>query len=87
MNRKRRARISATKSEIQKLTEALKVLESEVEEIGQEEQDCLDSIPENLQNSDRYFESEDICDNLDTAVDNLSEVIELLEETETLLEI
>ena len=38
-----------------------------------EEQDCLDNMPENLQESDRYQKMESAIENLESAVDSIDE--------------
>ena len=46
-----------------------------VNQICDQEQECLENFPENLQGTDRY-------DDMEIAVDNLTEAIEKLEEAE-----
>lgn len=74
MNAKRRKEIKNVLDKInilqQDLHSILDTLESaynKVENIRNEEQDCLDNIPENLQSSERYEVCEAAVDNLDTA--------------------
>lgn len=54
MNAKRRKRIMAVANKIDELIE-------ELMEIREEEQGCLDNMPENLQSSDRYQQMEEAC--------------------------
>lgn len=72
MNKSRRKQIESV---IGKLEE----IKSEIDMIREEEQDCLWNMPENLQNSDRYQMSEEAVSNMEGAMDDLDEVIELLE--------
>ena len=44
-----------------------------IENALNEEEDCLDNMPENLQDSDR-------CSNMEDAIDNMENSIELIEE-------
>ena len=44
-----------------------------------EEEEYRDNIPENLQNSDRYYRAEENIDNLQTAYSTLDDVIGSLE--------
>lgn len=46
-----------------------------------EEQDCLDNMPENLQESDRYDKMECAVDKLSDATDRIDEAISLVEES------
>jgi hypothetical protein len=73
MNKDRRKRIDEA---IKKLEDAQTILE----ECRDEEQDYLDNIPENLQGSERYETAEAAVDALDSACENLEEVISSAEE-------
>lgn len=73
MNTSRRKQI---KSEIETIKKSIDALEL----IMSEEQDCLDSYPENLQNSERYEESCDLCDNFEDALTNLIDSVDEMEE-------
>ena len=70
MNKERRKRI----------TDAIKRIESLVQDILDDEIDAYDNIPENLQESDRAIESEEAQENLEAAIDALEEAISCLEE-------
>jgi hypothetical protein len=72
MNTLRRKRIKTEIDSIKKCIE-------ELETIMSEEQDCLDSYPENLQESERY---ENACDACDDFEDNLSSLIDIINEME-----
>lgn len=41
-----------------------------------EEQNCLDNMPENLQDSEKYQKMETAVDNLESAVDSIAEAKE-----------
>ena len=45
-----------------------------------EEQDYLDSMPENLQNSIRAMNSEDFISNMEDALENIEDAITVLKE-------
>lgn len=45
-----------------------------------EEQECLDNLPENLQNSERYENMENAIDSLEDAIDKIDEAKENIEE-------
>lgn len=69
MNKRRRAR----------LTDAVKHLDAAAEiisNVADEEQDSMDNMPENLQGSERYEASEEAVDNLNDALDGISDVKE-----------
>lgn len=80
MNKKRRSEIATN-------LRSLVMIKNNFESILFDEQNSYDNIPENLQNSDRAFESEEAIDCLDnavdyieTAIDNLSDAIDSIEE-------
>lgn len=70
MNKKRRDILY--KSAIPLLEQAKSILERVVSD----EEDALDNIPENLQESERYEKIEDAVDNLNEAVENIGDAIE-----------
>ena len=71
MNNVRRKRII-------NLSDKLSELKEELEIIAEEEQEYIDNIPENLQNSERYERADEALSNLNDASDALDEVIESL---------
>lgn len=73
MNKERRGQIQKA---INLMTDAKDILE----DVKSEEEDALSNIPENLQTSDRYYESEAAVDALGEAVDGLDSAITQLEE-------
>lgn len=66
MNEKRRERLRLAVGLVEKATTLIEISLDE-------EQNCLDNIPENLQNSERY-------EHIETAVEKLSDAIDCLEE-------
>lgn len=73
MNKERR-------KEIQVVINRIEELKSDLETIVEDEQAYLDSIPENLMNSERYERAEDAVGNLESAMDSLNDAEEALEE-------
>ncbi len=69
MNAKRRKRLH-------NVVDVLSGASGELEDIIDEEQDCLDNTPENLQESDTYSDREELLDNLRYALDGLQLVID-----------
>lgn len=61
------------------LAEQFEALKENLEAIMEEEEEYRDSIPENLQGSERYEKSDEACDNLSNAVDAVDEILEYLE--------
>lgn len=62
-----------------KLREAVKFLDkasSIVDDVCMAEQDCMDNMPENLQNSERFEQMEEGVDCLSDALDQISEARE-----------
>lgn len=47
----------------------------------EEEQDCLDNIPENLQESDRYEQMESVISNLESAIESIESAKDSVEES------
>lgn len=70
----------ARRKNIQDVVDQLETLKSTLEEIQGEEEDCRDSIPENLQGSERYEKADEACDTLGEAVSSLEDVITSLGE-------
>ena len=63
---------------IQRIINGITALKEDLEVLLDEEQEYLDNIPENLQESDRALAAEDAIDNLSSAQDSLEEVVEYL---------
>lgn len=85
MNKERRRKIDKAIENVNSLQNILEELQQQIEEIRDEEQDYLDNIPENLQNSERYETAENALDNLEEAVNwfdniDIDELSSLLEE-------
>lgn len=73
MNAERRSRVAKAK---QLLEDAKNILE----EALNEEDEYRDNIPENLQSSERYEQSEICSDAMDNAISEIDSAIESLEE-------
>lgn len=69
MNKNRRLKLTLARSYLEKAV-------SIVEAAKDEEQDCIDNLPENLQNSERCTIMEDAVDELEEAIDNIESAIE-----------
>lgn len=65
---------------IENVLNQLRDLQTSVEELSNEERECLDNIPENLQGSTNYEESERAADSLDSAYDSIEEACGNLED-------
>ncbi|WP_086348502.1 hypothetical protein [Candidatus Enterococcus clewellii] len=72
MNLRRKREIEKIQNEMQELLERL-------EEIQEEEEEYRDNMPENLQESFRYEESEEASGNLDDAYSEIESAIETLQ--------
>lgn len=72
MNKQRRIRLREAGSY---LARAIQL----VSRVKDEEQDALDNIPENLQNSERYTNMEDAIDKLEEAIDNMEQAAESID--------
>lgn len=71
MNNLRRKRIG-------KLVDILFNVKESFESIAEDEEEYIDNIPENLQNSSRYEEAEEALYNLNEVVSSLDEVLATL---------
>ena len=72
MNRERRNRISD-------IMERLDAIQTELEEIRDEEQEAFDNMPESIQGSERGENMETGIDTMSECIDNLLTVVEQLE--------
>lgn len=73
MNKKR-------KQELNKISIKLDALLDQLDDIYNDEQIAYDSMPENLQGSDRGMESEEAVDAINEAKEQIQEAIDLLNE-------
>ena len=71
MNKERR-------NALYKIVNALDEKSKELEKIRYEEQACYDNLPEGLVDSERGEAMSENCDDLDSAVDSLEEVIDYI---------
>ena len=72
MNKKRRDKISA-------IATKLNDCKSELESIKEEEDDARDNMPENLEGSSRYSDSEEASDAMDSAITDIESAVNALE--------
>lgn len=63
------------RKEIKLLVDGLNDIVGKLEQICNDEEDYHDSIPENLQDSDRAISSEEAIDNLNEALENIENTI------------
>lgn len=73
MNDKRRKRLSEASALLSRASDI-------ISDVLDEEQDCLDNMPENLQYSDRYESMEAAVDRLNDALSELASVEDSLSE-------
>ena len=73
MNKKRRELL---KSAMPFLTQAASI----IERVAEQENDCLDNIPENLQDTDRHEKMEKAVENLEAALEHIESAQECLTE-------
>ena len=73
MNNQRRKKLNI-------VSEKVSFIKGEIEAIYEEEQECLNNMPENLQGSDRYVQSEEACDQMMECIDSLDDIICIIEE-------
>ena len=73
MNKKR-------KSELSKISEELETLFNRLENIYDDEQNAFDSMPENLQGSEKGIEAEEAIDAMDEVKEYIQDAIDKLSE-------
>jgi hypothetical protein len=80
MNNKRRQRLEAINASLTNLIASLEEEKSKIEDVLDEETECKDNIPENLQGSERYENAEAACDALESAIICIEDAIENIED-------
>lgn len=86
MNNARRKELNKAIDILNSFSEKIYDAKDIVETCKDEEEEYRDSIPENLQGSDRYASSDEACDNLEQAYDYLEEVEEKINDIISSLE-
>ena len=69
MNNARRKKINNIIEKGSDIVELLEEIKAAIEEVKDEEQDYLDNIPENLQNSEKYELADNAVQSLESALD------------------
>lgn len=72
MNKQRRKDIDA-------IIEKLEEIKSEIEGVYDEESEYRDNMPENMQGGEKYDAADAACDELDTAMSSIDDIISNLE--------
>lgn len=72
MNKQQRKQIEA-------INAALCDLRSQIETLQSDEQDKYDNMPESIQGGDKGSKQEEVCGEIDSAADAITEVIDALE--------
>lgn len=67
------------RKQIIKAIEMLNTANDFIESIRSDEEDYMNNIPENLQNSDRYYIADEAVSNLEDAISDIESAIENLE--------
>lgn len=71
MNKKRR-------KQIEDVADRLDSCYGDIRVIAEEEEGARANVPENLENTDKYMESEECSDTLEEAADGISDIVESL---------
>lgn len=69
-----------TRSKIKDIIDKLMAIEASLSDIMYDEETKMSSLPEGLQCSDMYCKMENAVDSIDTAITNIQEAEEALEE-------
>lgn len=86
MNNARRKAIREIVKKLETIEEEICFVKENTETLKDEEEEYLENIPENFQNSERYEKAEDAFCNLESAIDlldclDIDEIIKYLEES------
>lgn len=73
MNKKRRTLLASAKAMLERAANI-------IEQASEQENDCMDNLPESLQDSERYEKMEQAVANLDDALEHVRDAVELVEE-------
>lgn len=73
MNKQRRG-------QLQDIIARLEIISEDLESLRDEEDDYRDNIPENLQGSEKYENSENASYSMDEAIDNISSAVDSINE-------
>lgn len=69
----------ARRKELSRAVELLEEAQSIIESCRDGEQEYMDNMPENLQESEKYYAAEEAVNNMDEAYDKIDEVINSVE--------
>ena len=69
----------ARRKELSRAVELLGEAQSIIESCRDEEQEYMDNMPENLQESEKYCAAEEAVNNMDEAYDKIGEAIDSVE--------
>lgn len=69
----------ARRKELKRAIELLEEAQGIIESCRDEEQEYMDNMPENLQESEKYYAAEEAVNNMDEAYDKIDEVINSVE--------
>lgn len=67
---------AARRSTLKQIKEDLEEIQSRLEDVLSEEEECRDNTPYNFQESENYICSCSACDTLDSLIDPFLEIIE-----------
>lgn len=82
MNKARRVAVEALLAKAEDLQSQFATLKDEAESLHDEEEEYMNNIPENMQGSERYSQSESVVEALSTAkdTDDIEEFVSQLEQ-------
>lgn len=85
MNNARRKELGKLNEKISNILSELEDLKSDIQIVLDEEQECFDNLPEQLQEADRGQNMQTAIENLESALESADSVTESLEELDTAL--
>lgn len=80
MNNTRRKELNKAVELLNGVIDAITEAQGIVETCKDEEEEYRDNMPENLQNSDRYYASDSACDALNDAYDQIEDILEKIDD-------
>ncbi len=86
MNADRRKRLQAVIDQINAAASILESAKGDLEDIKGEEQEAFDNMPESFQQGERGQASESAIDNMDTALDGLPDLDDVVSNIESAME-
>lgn len=80
MNKERRKELSRANDMLEEIRDKLGEVQDIIDNCKSEEEDYRDNMPENMQNSDRYYAADSAIDEMQEAYDALTDMIDNIDD-------